>query len=194
MIGVCGVIGYTGTTSGLIWRIACATASPPVSSCRSSVLIGHHLDRVHGADLRADLAALAVALVEADERRSYEDDRRVGTIEPAEEAVHAGVHVGPRLQAGAPASRLGLDGVVANDGAADRKRAPGLQVRHAYPSSTASRSSCARTFLPSRRTAASATFWAGVPASAATAPASVTFTFPVAGTQTTWTCCSSGGA
>ena len=35
MIGVCGVIGYTGTTSGLIWRIACATASPPVSSCRA---------------------------------------------------------------------------------------------------------------------------------------------------------------
>jgi hypothetical protein len=35
MMGVCGVIGYTGMTSGSIWRIACATASPPVRSWRA---------------------------------------------------------------------------------------------------------------------------------------------------------------
>src|SRR6266511_3462659 len=148
MIGVCGVIGYTGTTSGSICRIACATASPPVSSCGALVRIGHHLDRVHGADLGADLAALAVALVEAYERRHLEDDGGVRAIEPAEEAVHAGVHVGARFHAGAPAACLGLRGVVPDDGAAEGKLLPRLQRGHAYPCRTASLSSCAGTFLP----------------------------------------------
>src|ERR1700675_1538666 len=59
IIGVCGVIGYTGTTSGSICRMASATACPPVkirAACVSVAIVLDHLDRVDGADLRAELA------------------------------------------------------------------------------------------------------------------------------------------
>src|SRR5579859_3870748 len=70
MIGVCGVIGYTGTTSGSIWRIASATAWPPVRICRSGRIVHHHRDRALRADDRAGLAAFADVVVEAGERRA----------------------------------------------------------------------------------------------------------------------------
>ena len=77
IIGVCGVIGYTGTTSGSIWRIASATASPPVSTRAATALvaIAHHPDSADGTDDLAKLTALADVVVEADESRPVQPDR-----------------------------------------------------------------------------------------------------------------------
>ena len=71
MIGVCGVIGYTGTTSGSICRIASATASPPVSSrgAIDSALIGTISIAPTGRS-GAQLAPFAIVEIEARERRS----------------------------------------------------------------------------------------------------------------------------
>src|SRR4029078_652751 len=80
IIGVCGVIGYTGTTSGSIWRIASATASPPVSPRAATALVAipHHPDRAARTDDLAELTALADVVVEADESRSVQPYRGVG--------------------------------------------------------------------------------------------------------------------
>src|ERR1700675_692093 len=104
IIGVCGVIGYTGTTSGSIWRIASATASPPVSTRGATVLvaIAHHPDRVDGADGFAELAALADVVIEAEKGRPLEPNGRIRTVEPAEQAVDAAREIDLGLQTGPP--------------------------------------------------------------------------------------------
>src|SRR6478672_7555004 len=108
MIGVCGVIGYAGTTSGSICRMASATAWPPVRMRASAGIVLDHLDRVDGAHLGTDLAALAVVEVEAREDGAVELHGGVGAVEPAEQAVDAQAQVDRRLDAGAPAARAGL--------------------------------------------------------------------------------------
>src|ERR1700693_3991832 len=104
MIGVCGVIGYIGTTSGSICRIASATAWPPVRIRRSVAIVGDHRNRIHRADERAEVAALADVAVEADERGAVELHCGVRAVEPAEQAVDAAFELDDRLDARAPAA------------------------------------------------------------------------------------------
>src|SRR6266568_1053761 len=108
MIGVCGVIGYIGTTSGSICRIASATAWPPVRIRASVAIVLDHRNRVDGAHDGAELAALAGVVVEADERRAVESHRRIRAVEPAEQAVDAALEPDDRLEASSPAARARL--------------------------------------------------------------------------------------
>src|SRR4029450_4016706 len=117
-----------GTTSGSIWRMACAAASPPVSTCScsnsSTGLLLHHRDRADRARLGAQLASLAVTKVETRERRTVDSHRGVRAVQPAEQAVHALRKVALRHDAGAPAAGLRLLGLVAqNDPTGMRHRA-----------------------------------------------------------------------
>src|SRR6476619_2958223 len=100
MIGVCGVIGYIGTTSGSICRIASATACPPVRTPGSD--IAHHLDRVRRTDCGTHFAALAIVEVEAGKRRPVQHDGRVRAVEPAQQAVDAPLELDRRLQSRPP--------------------------------------------------------------------------------------------
>src|SRR5690348_3748209 len=99
MIGVCGVIGYTGTTSGSICRIASATASPPVMTRRSprsttsGDIVRLHRDRLDWTHCGTELAPLAEVEVEPRERRAVETDGAVRAVEPAEQAVDAAVEL-----------------------------------------------------------------------------------------------------
>ena len=164
----------------------------------------HHRDRVDRADLGADLAALAVVEVEAVERRAVEHDRRVGAVEPAEQAVDAARELDLRLQRRCASRRC--------PAAARRRRRrrppcgrslPGLSSamripprprRAQRPASTFGRA--ARRQRPADRSSG------GSPSAAATAPSMTTFTKPeprsaasrVAGTQRTSTPSSSAGA
>src|SRR4029079_12258192 len=116
MIGVCGVIGYAGTTSGSICRIASATAWPPVRMRASADIVLDHLDRVDGTHLGTDLAALAVVEVEAREDGAVELDGGVGAVEPAEQAVDAQAQVDRGPDAGGPPARSGLRRHAPTDG------------------------------------------------------------------------------
>src|SRR4051794_33421501 len=107
------------------------------ADARSVAIVGHHRDRVDRADLGAELAALAVLEVEAGEGLAVEHDRRVGAVEPAEQAVDAAREVDARLEAGPPAAGARLRGLARMDDAAGRELLPGAQLGHAYPSSTA---------------------------------------------------------
>src|SRR5579859_7126919 len=157
MIGVCGVIGYIGTTSGSICRIASATAWPPVRIRRSVAIVLDHRDRIDRADDGAELAAFANVVVEADESRAVEPHRRVRAVEPAEETIDAAVQLDDGLEPGPPAAGARPGCFARADDAGEREVAPNAQLRHAYPSSTAFRIASRGTFAPSRSTAASTT-------------------------------------
>src|ERR1700675_1838703 len=131
MIGVCGVIGYIGTTSGSICRIASATGWPPVRIRSSVAIVLDHRNRIDGADNGAELAAFAHVVVEADEGRAVELHRRVRAVEPAEEAVDAAVQLDDGLQPGPPAAGARLGYVARTNDAAEREVAPDAQLRHA---------------------------------------------------------------
>src|SRR5262245_61442281 len=176
MIGVWGVIGYAGTTSGSICRMASAAAWPPVR-IRASTIVRHHLDRIDGAHRGAELAPLAEFEVEAREVLAVETDCRIRAVEPAEQAVDAALELHCRLDAGPPAAGTRLDGLRWSDRTGQRELAPAHQLRHAYPSSTAPRISSGATFFPSSWTAASATSATeGSCSAAASAPTMTRFT------------------
>src|SRR3990170_6614683 len=110
-------------------RIANAlTSQPPVLRDRRRLV--HHRDRARSAHLRADLAALAERVVEADERRALDDDGGVRAVNPAEEAVHAAGEIDGRLRARPPPGRPRLGRLVADDDASGRELARSLQRRH----------------------------------------------------------------
>src|SRR5207344_1717589 len=99
--------------------------------------------------LGADLAALAVPVVEARERRPVQEDGRVGAVEPAEQAVDATREVHLRLDARPPAAGLRARGLLSDDGAAGRQLVPVPQDSHTYPSATAARNDAAGSLRPS---------------------------------------------
>src|SRR5581483_8737591 len=136
---------------------------------------------------RAQLAALADVVVEAGKRGPVEPDRRIRTVEPAEQAVDAALELDVRLHAGAPAAGARAGRVLGPERAAEWELSPGQRARHPYPSSTARRISSGGAFFPSSSSAAVTTGSSG----AASAPASTRFAYRgfgaslAAGTQRT---------
>ncbi len=138
---------------------------------------GHHLDRGDRTDVGADSAALAVVEVEARERLAVDGDRRIGAVEPAEQAVHAQRQVDGGLLARSPAAGEGPRRVGGSHDPCHGQLLPGAQLVHAYPSASARRTSWAATLRPSVSVAASCRSASGSsPSSAATAPSMTRFT------------------
>src|SRR5690242_2871596 len=100
MMSVDGVMGYAGMTSGFNWRSASATAWLPVTATvfvfvivamlfallfHDNGLVALLARALHGADA----AALAVVVIEVDPFFILHRDRRIRTVDPAEQALDA---------------------------------------------------------------------------------------------------------
>ena len=97
MIGVCGVIGYTGTTSGSTWRIACATASPPVRAALQRSAPSGTISIASVGHISAQISQpLQTSRSKPANVVPVEHDRRVGAVEPAEQAVRRSGRGRPR--------------------------------------------------------------------------------------------------